>query len=466
MLTQEEKRINFIQSVNPTFSTIYTSEFFTEPQLTAEGFLTVDTILGRRGVLPYTYVLPSGETVVRNEFLSESIIGDTFKDSTEGAPFVLEHPQNNKGEFVDVDPTNYSKFIKGTITKPRRIIHNGERILVGTLKIFDPEVIQLILDKKLNQVSQGYFCRTIEEPGVFNGIPYEAKQVDMVMNHLALVNEGRAGDSVRILFNARTHKEVLEFVKNSKEKGEKNMVPNTQNINPGTPSSDSGLNSPSNPGTQNNNPGITVNQGGMAPDKNPMMQTNMPEGGGMGGMNPMMQMLQMLMQMFGGGGMMQGNAGGMPPFVNPMMQGNAGGMGKFQPFPGMGFNSADAIVPQLPSQTTTNNQATLNHAEGIDKVKEMIAGNIRTSQDAIVRAQSVLGNGAAEHFIKFNSVDEFKKDVLKRTKIKEDAIVDKMNSSDIAAYFDVATENYKSRINTPSQVASELAAEESEVEFV
>ena len=146
---KDYKRVNFIQSTNPTFSTIYTSEFFSEPQLTTEGFLTVDTVLGRTGVLPYTYVLPSGETVVRNELLSESIIGDTYKESTEGAPFVLEHPQNEKGEFVDVDPTNYDKFIKGTITKPRRIVHNGERILVGTLKIFDPEVIQLVLDKKL-----------------------------------------------------------------------------------------------------------------------------------------------------------------------------------------------------------------------------------------------------------------------------------------------------------------------------
>lgn len=68
----------------------------------------------------------------------------------------------------------------------------------ATLKIFS-EALKNAIESGKQELSLGYGCRYIKESGEFEGQPYEFIQVDMRGNHLALVDQGRAGSDVRVL---------------------------------------------------------------------------------------------------------------------------------------------------------------------------------------------------------------------------------------------------------------------------
>ncbi len=133
-------------------STIQPLGFRNKPQVTDEGFLLVDVVIVATGVLRYEYQVNGGNIIARDELLSpESIFDPEFIQSCNGIPFVLEHPQNDAGEFVDVSPDNFNELIKGVLINPRADKANGE--LLGTLKIFDADVRELIESDELEEVS-------------------------------------------------------------------------------------------------------------------------------------------------------------------------------------------------------------------------------------------------------------------------------------------------------------------------
>ena len=55
----------------------------------------------------------------------------------------------------------------------------------------------------LRELSLGYNLRLEETPGVWEGQPYDAIQRDIVINHLALVGQARAGEQARLNIDAR-----------------------------------------------------------------------------------------------------------------------------------------------------------------------------------------------------------------------------------------------------------------------
>lgn len=203
------KKISSLESKAPsqkTDSLTYTrrSAFYGKPEKTREGFLLVDCVIAKVGVLEYEYINPeTGESFKLNEFkTAEDIFSRECMASANGAPFVNDHPVDDKGEFVEVGKNNYNQLIKGVVLNPRV---DGDN-LIGTLKIFDAEMIEAIESKKLNEVSIGFRCQVVNEPGEFLGVKYDAIHKRTTINHLALVEEGRAGSDVRVLFDSRTHK--------------------------------------------------------------------------------------------------------------------------------------------------------------------------------------------------------------------------------------------------------------------
>jgi len=194
---------------------IYKSNFFSEPVMTREGFLVVDTILARKVVMPYQYFDLEGEPFIQQELMGDAIFSPQTIASADGLPFVVLHPEDPQGNFIEVTPENFNQFMKGITFNPRIVNFEGEDMLIATLKIFDEETQKRILSKELKEVSQGYFSNTKKKKGVYNGVNYEAEQTDIIFNHLALVPEGRAGDAVRLLFNKNIDKEITNFVHNA-----------------------------------------------------------------------------------------------------------------------------------------------------------------------------------------------------------------------------------------------------------
>jgi len=77
-------------------------------------------------------------------------------------------------------------------------VHYEDGYLKGNLKIFSEKLADLIESGK-NELSIGYRCEYDMTEGSFNGQHYDAIQRNIRGNHVALVNEGRAGPDVAVL---------------------------------------------------------------------------------------------------------------------------------------------------------------------------------------------------------------------------------------------------------------------------
>lgn len=189
---------------------------------TADGFLSVPIVIAKRMVLEY----PQRNSETIYELFDVPLTDQNFIDSCNGLPFVLEHPEQNS-QNVNVDSENYNEFVKGVVVDPYVDLDKGE--ILGTLKVWDKNVINMIENGELVELSQGYNCFIVEEPGELNGEKYDYRQTGIVMNHIALVNEGRAGDKVKILTNKKNSKN-LEFFLEQIKRGE-NMRKRRQKLN-------------------------------------------------------------------------------------------------------------------------------------------------------------------------------------------------------------------------------------------
>lgn len=64
------------------------------------------------------------------------------------------------------------------------------------------ELITAIKTKSLEDNSIGFHCNVIKESGEFNGTPYDYKQENIFVDHLALVYRGRASSKDGVGINA------------------------------------------------------------------------------------------------------------------------------------------------------------------------------------------------------------------------------------------------------------------------
>ena len=105
--------------------------------------------------------------------------------SFEGKPFTDNHP------IEDVTPDNFMIYGKGTVTNVRRGTGNEDNLLLADIIIYNKKQIDEVESKQKREISCGYEC---------DYIPYEDgyMQKNIVGNHVALVDAGRAGSKVAI----------------------------------------------------------------------------------------------------------------------------------------------------------------------------------------------------------------------------------------------------------------------------
>ncbi len=450
-----------------TTANIYKSEFFSEPRLTTEKFLKVDTVLFRKCVLPY----PEFGTV---EFIGDDIYSKECLDSADGIPFVLEHPTDFSGERTDVTPENFSTLIKGVVTNPRIVFHQGENIVIATLVIYDPEVIQLILDKKLTEVSQGYYCVPQNTHGCYNNVNYDTEQTKIKFNHLALVSNGRAGDSVRLLYNAKPNTEVLTFVQNSKgttimkknKFGQRITANGILYTDPVTGKKDPKLELTPVQNTGDKPKDIQNEEDDVTPVDEPV--ENAMDGGREAFL---MQMLQFLMPMVAGNG--QAAAPAMLPnstipdpnadLAKEKLIGNAlavlnnlqGGAPAIQPAPIQSVLPGTQLPvnqnPQFGQLLTMFNamqngggqvQPTINPANINLETRKLVANALREEQRTMISAEMIYGGAAAEEVMKYNSIHDFRKAALIEVGFDE-ARVNSMKVLEVSAHYEAATSQLK-----------------------
>ena len=139
-------------------------------------------ILTRVGI--FEYQNPDG-TIRRELRLPEEVFAPESLASYKGKPVILTH------EAGMIDTENVQQEHIGTILSEG--IQDGENVR-AQIVIHDAHS----LSYGLRELSVGYSLDLEETPGEWKGQPYDAIQRNIRVNHLALVEKARAGDSARL----------------------------------------------------------------------------------------------------------------------------------------------------------------------------------------------------------------------------------------------------------------------------
>jgi len=152
---------------------------------TPEGYLTVNVPITRPGVFPYQR---QDGTVQMEAKLPEDIFSDRTIYSARSKPVTDGHPD------VPVTVDNYQSYAKG-------MSHTDSRVedfkLYISLTVTDKALIEKIHDG-YNEISIGFLSDVVAESGTYNGDQYEYVQRNVEINHIAIVEKGRAGPEVAI----------------------------------------------------------------------------------------------------------------------------------------------------------------------------------------------------------------------------------------------------------------------------
>lgn len=115
--------------------------------------------------------------------------GEVFNPTTiasfEGKAFTDTHPA------CDVTADNWAMLSKGELTNVRQGKGTQSNFLLADILVRDPVVINEIESGVKREVSAGYECEYVEKDG-------KIYQRNILGNHVALVQAGRAGSQVRI----------------------------------------------------------------------------------------------------------------------------------------------------------------------------------------------------------------------------------------------------------------------------
>ncbi len=160
------------------------------PRLTPQGFMKVDGYASRTGV--FLYNNPDGSE--RRELrLPEEVFDSGSLAGFEGAPMTNDHPP----DFVDAK--NAKQYQVGTVMG--KAVRDGSYVKVSA-QITDAATIEALRAGK-TQLSVGYSAEIDNTPGEHPEFGrYDGIQRNIMVNHLAIVDVGRAGPSAAVRMDA------------------------------------------------------------------------------------------------------------------------------------------------------------------------------------------------------------------------------------------------------------------------
>ena len=201
---------------------------------TPAGFLVcLDVPIARTGTQEYapgeTPIEPGSDGVALIEREPDEVFRPETIASANGAPFVDDHPPE------DVTPDNWGEYTRGWVMNARRGEGDQKDLLLADIVVSCPDAAQAIEDGK-TEISAGYDADYVE-----GDAPGRGKQKNIIINHVALVDEGRCGprcsigdrrngtmtttdrkstafrDLLRRAFKAKDEKEIDEIAKEAEK---------------------------------------------------------------------------------------------------------------------------------------------------------------------------------------------------------------------------------------------------------
>ena len=160
-------------------------------RITADGYLAADVRCARTGIQIYSgdeLGRPDAQTIRVYRPESEVFSRDSVA-SYAHSPVTDDHP----AELVTAD--TWKKYSRGIVGG--EVLRDGEHVRVSMM-LQDKELIDKVQSGK-REISMGYLMDLDFTPGETDqGEAYDAVMRNLKMNHLAVVDKGRAGPSVRI----------------------------------------------------------------------------------------------------------------------------------------------------------------------------------------------------------------------------------------------------------------------------
>lgn len=161
-------------------------EAMQKPEHLPNGWLKCDAVLTKTGVFKYRN--PDG-TERRELRLPQNVFDNTSLETFRLVPVTDDHP-----DVGWLDATNTKQYQCGTVEMP---IRDGDKMRAKML-ITDSALVAKILNRDKVQVSNGYFADLEIRSGEYEGEAFDAVQTNIRGNHVAIVDEARAGPEARI----------------------------------------------------------------------------------------------------------------------------------------------------------------------------------------------------------------------------------------------------------------------------
>lgn len=168
------------------------------PEKTAQGFLKVEGYASRVGVFEY---LRKDGSVRRELRLPEEVFKAKALKGYEGAPLTNNHPAKK------VTSKTAKAVSVGHVQGYAR--RDGDHVAVTTM-IMDESAINDVQTRGKRGLSAGYHVDLDETPGTHPVYgEYDAIQRNLEINHLAIVDFPRAGDTARLRMDAQERRESM-----------------------------------------------------------------------------------------------------------------------------------------------------------------------------------------------------------------------------------------------------------------
>lgn len=153
---------------------------------TPEGYLTfTDVPITRAGVFPYRR---NDGAVSYEAKLPDEILSAHTVSTAQSKAVTDDHPSG----LVTLD--NHKDLARGLSHTDARV--DGDKLLVS-FTVTDSALIDKIKNGK-REVSIGFLSDIKQESGVYDGVTYDSVQRNIEINHIAIVDKGRAGSEIGI----------------------------------------------------------------------------------------------------------------------------------------------------------------------------------------------------------------------------------------------------------------------------